>query len=77
MPVESMELYSSSNGDRWLIVHEPRSARIFVKHEPNIASGGNSSLIEIGAFLMQNHGPQHNELLRLIRTLVKQAPAHA
>ena len=77
MPVESRELYSSSNGDRWLLVHEPRSGRVFVNHEPNVASGDDSSLIEVGEFLMQNHGPQHNELLRLIGTLVKQASARA
>ena len=76
MPVEQMELHGSSNGDRWLLVHEPRSGRVFVTHEPNIASGGDSSFIEIGEFLMQTHGPQHNELLRLIGTLVGQAPAH-
>jgi hypothetical protein len=77
MPVESAELYTSSNGDRWLLVLEHRSGRVFIQHEPNIASGGDSSLMEIGEFLMQNHGPQHNELLRLIGTLVKPAPAHA
>ena len=77
MPVESRELYSSSNGDRWLLVHEPRSGRVFINHEPNVASGGDASLIEVGEFLTQNHGPQHNELLRLIGTLVKQPPSHA
>ena len=77
MPVENRELYCGSNGDRWLLVHEPRSGRVFVKHEANVASGGDSSLIEIGEFLSQNHGPQHSELLRLIGTLAKPAPAHA
>ena len=77
MPVETRELYSSSNGDRWFLAQESRSGRVFIKHEPNVASGGDTSLIEVGEFLMQNHGPQHSELLRLIGTLVKQAPADA
>ena len=55
MPIESRELYSSSNGDRWHLVHEPRSGRVFIKHEPNAASGGDISLIEVGEFLVQNH----------------------
>jgi hypothetical protein len=44
MPVESRELYSSPNGDRWHLVREPRSGRVFIKHEPNAASGGDISL---------------------------------
>lgn len=30
--------------------------------------------IEIGVFLNQGHGPEHQELLRLIGTLVDEAP---
>jgi len=44
---------------------------VFIKHEPNAASGGDISLIEVGEFLVQkSHGPQHGELLRLIGTLI-------
>jgi hypothetical protein len=50
---------------------------VFIKHEPNVASGGDVSLIEVAEFLTQNHGPQHSELLRLIGTLVEEAPTHA
>jgi len=51
---------------------------VFIKHEPNAASGGDISLIEVGEFLVQkNHGPQHGELLRLIGTLITQEPAGA
>jgi len=75
MPVESRELYGSPNGDRWHLVREPRSGRVFIKHEPNAASGGDISLIEVGEFLAENHGPQHGELLRLIGTLITQEPA--
>ena len=75
MSVESRELYGSPNGDRWHLVREPRSGRVFIKHEPNAASGGDISLIEVGEFLAENHGPQHGELLRLIGTLITQEPA--
>ncbi len=78
MPVESRQVYSSPNGDRWYLAREPRSGRVFIRHEPNAASGGDISLIEVGEFLAQkNHGPQHGELLRLIGTLVTQEPADA
>jgi len=72
MPVEERELYSSSNGDRWCLAREPRSGRVFIRHEPNAASGGDTALIEIGEFLSQQHGPEHSELLRLIGTLIDQ-----
>lgn len=74
MPVEDRELYSSSNGDRWFLVREPRSGRVFVRHEPNAASGGDIALIEIADFLKQGHGPEQTELLRLIGTLVEAPP---
>ncbi len=77
MSVESRELYSSSNGDLWFLVSESRSGRVFIRHEPNVASGGDASLTEVSEFLSQNHGPEHTELLRLIGTLVKQASADA
>ncbi len=73
MPTAMRELYSSSNGDRWFLVLERRSRRIFIRHEPNVASGGDTSLIEIGEFLTRNHGPEHQELLRLIGTLTEDA----
>ena len=52
------ELYASSNGDRWLLAHEPGSGRVFVRHEPNLASGGRAAEFEIGDFLTRGgQGP--------------------
>jgi hypothetical protein len=69
------ELYSSPNGDRWLLAREPESGRVFVRHIPNEPSGGKTKDIEIGAFLCErSYGPQHMELLRLIGTLVEGVP---
>jgi hypothetical protein len=38
--VQTTELYSSANGDRWLLAHDRGSGRVFVRHEPNMSSGG-------------------------------------
>jgi len=67
------ELYNSANGDRWLLARDSDSGRIFVRHIPNIPSGGRGCDIDIGKFLVEEgYGPQHNELLRLIGTLVEE-----
>ena len=72
MAFEAKELYSSANGDRWSLVRDPGSGRVSVRHEPNAASGGRASDIGIGEFLVRGgHGPEHQELLRLIGTLVE------
>jgi hypothetical protein len=64
-------LYVSPNGDRWLLAVDPDSGRVFVRHEPNLPSGGQVADIEIGAFLIAvGSGPEKQELLRLIATLV-------
>ena len=78
MTVEARELYSSANGDRWSLVREPGSGRVFVRHEPNASSGGRTIDIGIGEFLVQgDHGPEHQELLRLIGMLVEAGPSRA
>jgi hypothetical protein len=70
MPRER-ELYRSANGDRWSLLRDETSSRPYILHQPNQASGGRESQIEIGDFLIRDaHGPQHAELLRLIGTLV-------
>jgi len=58
-------------GDRWLLARDPDSGRVFVRHEPNLPAGGQVADIEIGAFLIAaGSGPEKQELLRLIGTLV-------
>jgi hypothetical protein len=69
-------LYSSANGDRWELAREPDSGRVVVRHRPNAASGGRASEIGVGEFLARGgHGPEHQELLRLIGTLVDEPEA--
>jgi hypothetical protein len=67
------ELYRSANGDRWSLVRE-LSGRVFIRHEANAPSGGRVSDLDVGAFLSQGgHGPEKQELLRLIGTLTETA----
>ncbi len=64
-------LYSSQNGDRWYLIRET-SGEIFIRHEANASSGGHVAHIDIATFLSSGRGPEHQELLRLIGTLVEE-----
>ena len=61
MTYQSRQLYRSApNGDEWSLMREVESGRVFIEHKPNISSGGQTSHIEIGDFLMHGgHGPEH------------------
>ena len=73
MSAQTRELYHGANGDRWCLAYDSAVGRVFVRHEPNLASGGKISDIEIGAFLSRGgQGPEKQELLRLIGTLVEE-----
>ena len=75
MTVEAIELYSSPNGDRWLLARDPATGDVFVRHEPNVPSGGQPSHIDIGAFLSRGpRNPEHKALLHVIRTLSRAVP---
>ena len=76
MTVEMRELYSSANGDRWYLARDVDLGQVFIRHEPNLPSGGKAVRIEVSAFLSQSgQGPEHRELLRLIGTLAE--PHHS
>ena len=69
----SRELYCSSNGHRWYLCRD--ADRVFVVHVPNAPSGGRVEKLEIREFLARGEGgPEHQELLRLIGTLVDAPP---
>ena len=74
MSIEERTLYTSGNGDRWSLGRDPETGKVFVRHRPNHASGGQASDHEVGAFLAQGGmGPEKQELLRLIGELVDQS----
>lgn len=68
-------IHASSNGDTWYLVRGTDGQDVSVRHNPNIPSGGASSCIPLGEFLTsRGNGPEHQELLRLIGTLVDGRP---
>jgi hypothetical protein len=67
--VQARELYSSSNGDRWLLCRN-ESGRVFVLHQANLPSGGRTSQIELGDFLARGHGPEQQALVQMIGSLI-------
>ena len=74
MSIATRELYSSPNGDRWFLAHDPATGHMFVRHEANAPSGGKSTDIDIGAFLNRGtRNPEHLALLHLIGTPVEGA----
>ena len=71
MPIQESPLYSSENGNRWSLARDSGSGRIFVRHRPNLSSGGQASDVELGEFLTRGGlGPEKQELLSLIGGLV-------
>lgn len=63
-------LYMSSNGDTWYLTLDESGTPV-VLHEPNKSSGGHTTRLGIGEFLMRgNSGPQHAALLGMIGELV-------
>jgi hypothetical protein len=72
MAVEMRELYSSPNGDRWYLARDVDLGQVFIRHEPNLPSGGKAADLEVGMFLrLSGQGPEREELVRLIGTLVE------
>jgi hypothetical protein len=64
-------LYESSNGDSWSLARDPASNLPAVKHQPNPGSGGQTSYMPIGSFLVSGaRSPEKHALLKLIGTLV-------
>jgi hypothetical protein len=70
------KLYESPSGDRWYLIRDP-SGDVFIRHEANAASGGQVDHFEIDAFLRIGRGPEQQELLRLVGTLVDEPERHA
>lgn len=62
----SRAFYTSSSGDRWLVGVGERD-EIFVRHEPNRASGGQPSEVDIETFMARGPGsPEGKALIDLL-----------
>ena len=66
------DFYRSSNGDRWQLVHDPASGRSFVRHEPNLSSGGQITETDVEEFLNRTGTSPENLALRAL--LQKSSP---
>jgi hypothetical protein len=75
MSISTETFYSSSNGDRWQLVHDGETRRYVVRHEPNLSSGGEVSELAVSEFLNRSGAsPQAMALRELLR---KQGAADA
>ncbi|MGA8760923.1 MAG: hypothetical protein WB611_32255 [Stellaceae bacterium] len=66
MALSVQDFYRSSNGDRWQLVRDPETGRSFVRHEPNLASGGRITETEIDEFLDRTGTSPQNLALRAL-----------
>jgi hypothetical protein len=71
--IRTRELYSSPNGDNWHLCRDA-SGGVFVVHQANLPSGGQSCRINLGDFFTMGNGPEQEALLRMIATLVESSP---
>lgn len=61
------DIYRSSNGDRWRLVRDDATGRLFVRHEANPASGGSVTETAVDDFLATaGGGPEYAALRRLL-----------
>ena len=66
MTILTDDFYRSSNGDRWQLVHDTVSGRRFVRHEPNLASGGQVTDTAVEEFLDRTGTSPQNAALRAL-----------
>jgi hypothetical protein len=67
VPVSIVEIYSSSNGDRWKLIQDTESGRSIVRHIANPSSGGAVTDMDVLDFLSQEgSGPEYSALRLLL-----------
>jgi len=66
MAITAEDFYRSSNGDRWQLIRDTASGRSFVRHEPNLASGGRTTDTDIDEFLERTGTSPQNLALRAL-----------
>jgi 3-phenylpropionate/trans-cinnamate dioxygenase ferredoxin subunit len=70
VPLLLEDLYHNPNGDRWQLMRDPASGRMFVRHEANPASGGRISDTVVEEFLSHSgSGPEYAALRRRLSEL--------
>jgi hypothetical protein len=66
MALSAEDFYRSSNGDRWQLIRDTASGRSFVRHEPNLSSGGRVTDTEVEEFLNRTGSSPENLALRAL-----------
>jgi hypothetical protein len=66
MTVLSDDFYRSSNGDRWQLLRDTASGRRVVRHEPNLASGGQVTETGVDEYLARTGSSPENLALRAL-----------
>jgi hypothetical protein len=66
MAIIAEDFYRSSNGDRWQLVRDTDSGKCFVRHEPNLSSGGHITDTEVDEFLNRTGSSPQNLALRAL-----------
>src|SRR5437879_12045643 len=66
MAITAEDFYRSSNGDRWQLIRDTVSGRAFVRHEPNLASGGRITDTDVDEFLNRTGSSPENLALRAL-----------
>jgi len=66
MPLSVEDFYRSSNGDRWQLIRDTTSGVSFVRHEPNLASGGRITDTDVEEFLNRTGSSPENLALRAL-----------
>ena len=66
MAITAEDFYRSLNGDRWQLVRDTDSGRSFVRHEPNLSSGGRTTNTDIEEFLNRTGSSPQNLALRAL-----------
>ena len=64
MTVVIDDFYRSTNGDRWQLLRDTASGRRVVRHEPNLASGGQVTETGVEEFLDRTGSSPENLALR-------------
>ena len=66
MAITAKDFYRSSNGDRWQLIRDTASGRSFVRHEPNLPSGGRTTDTDVEEFLNRTGSSPENLALRAL-----------
>ena len=66
MAISVEDFYRSSNGDRWQLICDTASGRSFVRHEPNLSSGGRTTETDVEEFLNRTGSSPQNLALRAL-----------